>query len=99
MNDVTKIILLYILLVNLGGFIAFGIDKKRSVRAKWRIPEATLMTFALLGGSIGCLFGMKIFRHKTLKPLFYIGVPVIFFIQVIAVVFITFLSPFNFMVQ
>lgn len=99
MNDVTKIILLYILLVNLGGFIAFGIDKKRSVRAKWRIPEATLMTFALLFGSIGCLFGMKVFRHKTLKPLFYIGVPAILIIQIIVTLLIVFVLPFNFMVQ
>lgn len=99
MNDVTKIILLYILLVNLGGFIAFGIDKKRSVRSKWRIPEATLLTFALLFGSVGCLLGMKVFRHKTLKPLFYIGIPTILVFQILATVFIVFLSPFNFMVQ
>jgi len=99
MNDVTKIILLYILLVNLGGFIAFGIDKKRSIRSKWRIPEATLMAFSLFGGAIGCLLGMKAFRHKTQKPLFYIGIPVILLIQVLLVLWVLFLSPFKFMVQ
>jgi len=96
---VVQIILLYILSVNLGGFIAFGIDKRRSARAKWRIPEATLMTLALMGGSIGCLLGMKIFRHKTLKPLFSIGIPVILLLQVIIVVIIFFLTPLSFMIQ
>lgn len=97
--NVIQIILLYILLVNLGGFIAFGIDKKRSVRSKWRIPEATLLTFALLGGSIGCLLSMKIFRHKTLKPLFTIGIPAILITEAVLIIFILFLSPLSFMIQ
>lgn len=96
---VVQIILLYILSVNLGGFIAFGIDKKRSIRSKWRIPETTLMTFALMGGSIGCLLGMKVFRHKTLKPLFSIGIPVILLIQVLIIVVIVFMTPISFMIQ
>jgi len=97
--NVIQIILLYILSVNLGGFIAFGIDKKRSIRSKWRIPEATLLTFALLGGSVGCLLGMKIFRHKTLKPLFSIGIPVILGLQILTVLIIVFLTPLSFMIQ
>lgn len=97
--NVFNIILLYILSVNLGGFIAFGIDKHRSQRAKWRIPEVTLMTFALLGGAPGCLLGMKIFHHKTLKPLFFIGVPVILIVQLVILFAIFVLSPLEFMVQ
>ena len=96
---VIQVILLYILLVNLGGFIAFGIDKKRSVRSKWRIPETTLMTFALMGGSIGCFFGMRIFRHKTQKPLFFIGVPVILLLQVLFAVVLFYMTPLSFMIQ
>ena len=97
--NVIQVILLYILSVNLGGFIAFGIDKKRSIRSKWRIPEATLLTIALLGGSIGCLLGMKVFRHKTLKLLFSIGIPVILALQIILIIVIFFLSPLSFMIQ
>lgn len=97
--NVIQIVMLYILSVNLGGFIAFGIDKKRSVRSKWRIPETTLMTFALLGGSIGCLLGMKAFRHKTAKPLFYIGVPAILIIEVLMLLIFFFIMPFSFMIQ
>ena len=97
--NVIQVILLYILSVNLGGFIAFGIDKKRSIRSKWRIPEATLLTIALLGGSIGCLLGMKVFRHKTLKLLFSIGIPVMLALQIILIIVIFFLSPLSFMIQ
>ena len=97
--NVIKIVLLYILLVNLGGFISFGIDKRRSIRSKWRIPETTLLTYALLGGSVGCLLGMQIFRHKTQKPLFSIGVPVILVAQIIIVLAFFFLTPFSFMIQ
>ncbi|MDO4187441.1 MAG: DUF1294 domain-containing protein [Lachnospiraceae bacterium] len=97
--NVIQIVSLYILSVNLGGFIAFFIDKRRSTRSKWRIPEATLLTFALLGGSIGCLLAMKTFRHKTLKPLFSIGIPVILTIQIVALLVFFFIMPFSFMIQ
>ena len=97
--NVINILLLYILSVNLGGFIAFFIDKKRAVRSKWRIPEVTLLTIALLGGAIGCYLGMKLFHHKTLKPLFYIGIPVIIALQVVAFIIVFFLMPVSFMIQ
>jgi len=96
---VIQIVVLYILLVNLGGFVAFGVDKKKSQRAKWRIPETTLMTFALLGGSPGCLLAMNLFRHKTQKPLFYIGIPAILIVEVLFVLIIGFLTPISFMIQ
>ena len=84
--SVIQIVLLYILSVNLGGFIAYGIDKKRSIRSKWRIPEATLITFALVGGSVGCLLGMKVFRHKTKKTRFVVGFPSILITEIICVI-------------
>lgn len=89
----------YFAAVNLVAFLSFGIDKSRSKRAKWRIPEATLMAYALFGGSLGCFLGMRLFRHKTLKPLFYIGVPIILVLQVLGVLWLIFLSPFRFTVQ
>lgn len=96
---VIQIILIYLGAVNLGGFLAFGIDKTRSARAKWRIPEATLFSFALLGGGVGCFLGMRVFHHKTLKPAFYIGIPAIIIAEIFIILFILFLSPFKFMIQ
>lgn len=66
-------------------------DKEKAKKRLWRVPEATLLTVAALGGSIGCLAGMKVFHHKTRKPKFYIGIPVILALQLILGV-IVFLS-------
>ena len=98
MNPVIKIILIYLLLVNVGGLLAFFIDKKRSQRAKWRIPEATLFSFAFFGGGPGCLLEMYWFRHKTLKPYFTIGIPTIIIVEVLLVVILLFFSPLSFMI-
>lgn len=66
----------YILIINVIGFLAFGIDKFKAKHHMWRIREFTLMVFALLGGGIGCFLGMRIFHHKTRHSLFTIGIPV-----------------------
>ena len=76
------IILTYLQLVNLAAFAAFGIDKRRAKRGRWRIPEATLMILAVIGGSIGALAGMYLFRHKTRHHKFTIGIPAILVLQV-----------------
>lgn len=76
------IILTYLELVNLVAFAAFGIDKYKAKKGRWRIPEATLMTLAIIGGSIGALAGMYLFRHKTRHHKFTIGVPAILLLQV-----------------
>lgn len=68
----------YYLLTSLLGFFAMLLDKKKSVKGKWRIQETTLMGVALMGGAVGVFAGMILFRHKIRKPLFYIGVPVIY---------------------
>ncbi len=59
------------------------VDKRKAIRQKYRIPEATLMSIAICGGSLGCYAGMMMFRHKTKKPLFSIGLPIILSIQII----------------
>jgi len=79
-------IILYLLAINIAAFIAFGIDKYKAKRDKWRIPESTLLTMAVLGGSIGALTGMKIWRHKTLHNKFRIGIPVILALQIIVII-------------
>lgn len=97
--DVLSYIAVYFGFVNLCGFILMAFDKSRARRNKWRVPEATLFLFAIFGGSIGCILGMNIFRHKTQKPAFYIGLPVIFAIQILIVLYLLFLSPFSFMIM
>lgn len=72
----------YLLIINLFGFIVMGVDKKRAVRGAWRISEASLFAFALLGGALGCTLGMNHFRHKTKHWYFKYGMPAIFIMQV-----------------
>ena len=70
--------LLYaIILINIITFFVYGLDKLKAVNHWWRIPEWVLLGLAVAGGSVGAYLGMMVFRHKTLKPLFRFGVPVI----------------------
>ena len=73
----------YLILVNAAGFLLMLIDKLKAKRGAWRIPEATLMGIVLLGGSIGAIAGMNLFRHKTKHPKFFIGLPVILSLQIV----------------
>ena len=72
---------IYLLIINAAGLLLMLADKFRAQTKRRRIPEATLMVVALLGGSIGSLAGMYLFRHKTKKPKFYIGIPLILAVQ------------------
>lgn len=78
---------LYLLIINALGLLIMLADKEKAKKHLWRIPESTLLTVAALGGSIGCYAGMRLFHHKTRKPKFYIGVPVIFAVQVLIVAY------------
>ena len=79
------ILICYVIVSNLIGFLMMGIDKSRAKRRRYRIPERTLFMTAILGGSIGVLIGMHLFRHKTLHRSFVLGIPLILVIQVILV--------------
>lgn len=83
-----KILLVYLLLVNAAGFFIMLADKLKARRNQWRIPEATLMLVAAIGGSIGALAGMYTFRHKTKHLKFTIGIPVILAVQIVGAVWI-----------
>ncbi len=74
----------YFAAINLAAFIAFGVDKRRAIKDKWRIRERTLLFLAALGGSLGALAGMRLFHHKTLKKKFSVVVPAILFLQLLA---------------
>lgn len=78
----------YLILINALGLVLMFADKKKARRGAWRIPEATLMTVAALGGSIGSLAGMYLFRHKTKHPKFYLGIPVILVLQFVLAFFL-----------
>ena len=81
------IIFLCVLAVNLLTLMVFGLDKAFAVRHKRRIPEATLLTFSVLGGSIGAMAGMAAFHHKTdarAHPQFVWGIPAVFVLELAA---------------
>lgn len=83
-----KFILLYLLLINAAGFLFMLADKWKAKKNRWRIPEATLMTVAALGGSIGSLLGMYTVRHKTKHLKFTLGIPLILAVQIVAAIWI-----------
>ena len=78
-----KNIIIYLIIINLLGFFAMGIDKWKAKRGSWRIPENTLFMFTILGGGIGTIAGIYVFRHKTKKKKFTIGMPAIFILEVV----------------
>ena len=80
--------LVYLLAVNALTFLVYGIDKYKAKHVKWRISEATLLLFAVFGGSIGAWCGMKVWHHKTMHKKFKYGVPVILLLQVALAVWI-----------
>jgi uncharacterized membrane protein YsdA (DUF1294 family) len=61
----TEALLYYLIVINVVTFLVYGIDKLKAKHGSWRISEATLLILAVIGGSIGALLGMKIWRHKT----------------------------------
>ena len=77
--------IIYLIVINIIAFVVFYIDKKKAEKGKWRISETTLFTLAAGFGSIGAILGMIVFRHKTKKLRFVIGLPVILVIQVVGV--------------
>lgn len=81
----TKLILIYLLIVNAIAFLLMLADKRMAQKKLWRIPESTLLLSAAIGGSIGSLAGMYTFRHKTRHLKFTLGVPAILVVQILAV--------------
>ena len=88
MRTLLFILFIYLAVINIIGFALMGVDKKRAIRGAWRISESSLFLSAILGGSIGCILGMRIFRHKTKHWYFKYGMPAILLLQIAAVVFL-----------
>ena len=77
-----QIIIIYLIAINTVTFFLYGIDKWKAKRSKWRIPEATLLGLAIIGGSIGAWLGMKVWHHKTQHKKFKYGHPLILLAQI-----------------
>lgn len=77
-----KYFIIYLLVVNVYGFITMFIDKKKSMEDKWRIPESSFFVTSLILGSAGVLAGMYTFHHKTKHIKFVLGIPIILICQI-----------------
>ena len=78
----------YLLAVNIATFLLYGIDKYKAKKNQWRISEATLLTMAAIGGSIGAWTGMRLWHHKTMHKKFKYGIPLIIILQVALAVYL-----------
>ena len=74
--------ILLLVAVNLVSFTLYGLDKLKAKKGLWRIRESTLLLIAALGGSVGALLGMEVFRHKTKHWQFKVLVPVFFILHI-----------------
>ena len=83
-----KLLLIYLIVINVTTLITYGVDKRKAIKDKWRIQEKTLLILAVIGGSVGAFAGMHLFHHTTNKWKFSIGVPLIFLLQTALVVFL-----------
>lgn len=85
--DRYKILIIYLLVINVVAFLIFGWDKLQARKNRWRISERTLFLSALLGGGLGGIAGMKVWHHKTRKWYFKFGIPLIVVLQMGAVLY------------
>lgn len=92
--DVITLLLVYFIAVNILGLFLMGLDKYKAKKRLWRIPESTLFIVAIIGGSIGSIIGMYVFRHKTRHWYFVYGLPAILVIQIALLIAILY-APFQ----
>lgn len=81
--SLVQFFIIYLVIINFLGFIIMGIDKLKAKRGSRRISENTLFMFTILGGGVGTILGIYIFRHKTKKKKFTVGMPIILIIEVL----------------
>lgn len=91
MNELSQPVWLWLAAVNAAGFLLMGLDKWKAKRGAWRIPEKTLFTAALLGGTVGVMAGMKTFHHKTRHNRFRFGMPALLLGQIAVVMLYNYL--------
>ena len=91
MNDTSlpQLAQIYLIAINVITFFLYGIDKMKAQRSKWRIPEAVLLGLAVIGGTIGALFGMRVWNHKTKHKIFKYGLPLLLLLQILLLYFMS----------
>lgn len=85
---IKKILVIYIIVINVIGFFIMGLDKEKAKKNHWRIKERTMFMTAFLGGAAGVISGMKIFHHKTKKPSFEFGIPILLILNIALFIYI-----------
>ena len=83
----TQIAIIYLVVINILGFLIMGLDKHKAKMADRRIPENTLFMFTILGGGVGTIAGMYVFHHKTKKMKFKVGMPLILILEILIFVY------------
>lgn len=83
-----KYLTVYLIIINAAAFLLMLADKKKAMKHAFRIPEATLLGVAVIGGSLGAVLGMRIFRHKTRKLKFTLGLPLLLAVHTILLYFL-----------
>ena len=84
----TQIAIIYLIVINILGFLVMGLDKHKAKMAERRIPENTLFMFTILGGGVGTIVGMYVFHHKTKKMKFKVGMPLILILEILIFVYL-----------
>lgn len=87
-NNLYMFIEYYLIFVNVITFFIYGIDKYKAKHKKWRISETALLLWAIIGGSIGAIAGIKIWHHKTMHKKFKYGVPAILLLQTVLAIYL-----------
>lgn len=80
------VFIIYMLIINIAAFVTMGLDKKKSIKRGWRIPERTLILIAFIGGAFGSLLGMSTFRHKTKHIKFLILIPLALLLHILILI-------------
>ena len=83
-------ICIYLLVINIGGYLMMKNDKEKAKKGEYRTSEKSLFLVAILGGRIGSIAGMQKFRHKTKHWYFKYGMPAILIVQVLLLILIVF---------
>ena len=86
-----QIFIIYLIIINILGFLIMGLDKHKAKMGDRRIPENTLFTFTVLGGGVGTIAGMYVFHHKTKKMKFKIGMPLILILEILIFIYLKYI--------
>ena len=89
--SITQIAIIYLLIINISGFLVMGIDKHKAKMGNRRIPENSLFMFTVLGGGVGTIIGMYVFHHKTKKLKFTIGMPLILILEILIFIYLKYM--------